>query len=176
MLTPETYAIERAAVDKADETMRRMAPDVANRGGYLPVEISRHPDYAAVDNAMRGRVNQYELLNDTPESFVAYVGKLHARTDSAYGLGSRDLTTWTGDVIGTVTLGAGWRVQSYIGSRMFQAYARVNGREFTGRTFGEGMLVSLRETAASKRRRLAPMSAQEAAGRIIDACVNWVEP
>ncbi len=82
---------------------------------------------------------------------VAYIGKPYARTESAYGLGRRELTNWHGEILGTCYLGTGWRVNSYIGSRMYQVYATINGREYTGRSFGEGMSVVLRETAASKR-------------------------
>lgn len=37
--------------------------------------------------------------------------------------------------------------------RLAPHVARIAGREYTGRGFGEGMCVSLRETAASKRKR-----------------------
>ncbi|HRP25356.1 hypothetical protein [Thauera sp.] len=148
MIDRETYERERALVDKAEAAKRANWPDW-RKGGACPTAVIEHPDYKAVDNAMRGRVAQYEIVNNTPESFVAYVGKWGG-TQAAFG---RDLTTWAGDVIGTVTLRTSWRVNSYVGSRMYQAYARVGGREFTGRTFGEGMAVVLRETAASKRAR-----------------------
>jgi hypothetical protein len=162
MLTPEQYALERTLVDKADATMCELWADHA-KGGAIPLEVFTHPDYWAVDNAMRGRVEQYELLTNTPETFVAYVGKpaewgSESERARGYDMGGNatrghTLTTCTGDVLGTVRLGSGWRVKSFVGSRMYQAYAHVNGREFTGRTFGEGMSVVLRETAASKRRR-----------------------
>ena len=154
-LTPEGYATERAICDRATEVLRTLAPDVYKRGGAVPEAVTSHPDYLACDSAMQGRVGQFELLTDTPAAFVAYVGaylKDGMGVDRTYGAGYA-LTVWTGDRIGRVTLGAGWRVNSYVGSRMYQAYATVNGREFTGRTFGEGMSVTLRETAASKRKR-----------------------
>lgn len=152
MIDRETYLRERAICDKADAYWKAHATYARSGASSMSAKLADHPDLRACNNAMRGRVEQYELLTDTPERFVAYVGKLLARTDSAYGLGHRDLTTWTGDVLGTVQLGCGWRVDSYIGSRMYQAYATVNGREFTGRTFGEGTSIVLRETAASKRK------------------------
>lgn len=49
-------------------------------------------------------------------------------------------------------LSTSWRVNSYIGTHMFQIYARVEGRDYTGRGFGEGMCVNLRETAESARK------------------------
>lgn len=91
------------------------------------------------------------------ESFVAYVGR--NRRD---GMGvdrivgsTHELTDWHGAAIGTCTLGQSWPVRSYVGSRMYQIYAWREGREYTGRGFGEGMAVVLRETAASKRKRAA---------------------
>lgn len=131
-----------------------MTPTLTHEQYLVERELCFRSD-AACDNAMRGRVEQFELLTDTPERFIAYVGKNRRNgmgVDRAVG-SSYDLTTWTGDLLGSVTLGSGW-VNSYVGSLMFQAYARVNGREFTGRTFGEGMSIVLRETAESKRRRL----------------------
>ncbi len=62
----------------------------------------------------------------------------------------RTLTDWHGRKLGTCFLGRGWPIRSYIGDRMFQIYATIAGREYTGRGFGESMSVVLRETAASK--------------------------
>jgi hypothetical protein len=91
------------------------------------------------------------------EKLVAYVGR--NRRD---GMGvdrvagsTHDLADWNGNRIGYCTLGRGWRVQSYIGTHMHQIYAWIGGREYTGRGFGEGLSVVLRETAASRRKRAA---------------------
>ena len=78
---------------------------------------------------------------------VAYVGgtvgdgmgvERHGSTSRRY------LTTWGGERIGYCKLDRGWRVRSWIGSRMYQVYATIEGVTFTGRSFGEGMAVSLR--------------------------------
>ena len=153
MIDDETYARERAIVDKSEATMRALWP-AWEKGGVVPEAVTAHPDYRAVDNAMRSRVAQYELLTNTPESFVAYVGD-----ELKYGRVSR-VTTWMGDMLGTCVPTSSWRVyNSAYGSRMYQVTARVGGREFTGRTFGQGMSVVLRETAASKRRRASKVIA-----------------
>jgi hypothetical protein len=151
----ETYLRERALVRAADRIMETLAPEVAQRGGAIPEVVTSHPDYRAVNNDMRGRVQQYELLTDTPERFVAYVGD---SLNDGMGLdrsyrSRRALNVWTGLPIGTCFLSSSWKVNSYIGDRMYQIYATVNGRQFTGRGFGQGMAVVLRETAASKRKR-----------------------
>lgn len=147
MIDAATYAIERAICDKAE----------VYRAGrtVITAEEAKHPDYAACDNAMRGRVEQYELRTNPPETFVAYVGKAKRNgmgVDRIVGQ-SYGLTTWMGDELGNATLGSSWRVNSYVGSRMYQIYAWMSGREYTGRGFGEGMAVVLRETAASRRKR-----------------------
>jgi len=84
---------------------------------------------------------------------VAYVG---ANLNSGIGVdrqhGTRhELTDWHGNRLGSCALASSWRVNSWIGSRMYQIYAWANGKEYTGRGFGEGMVVVLRETALSKR-------------------------
>ena len=105
----------------------------------------------------------FKFPRDGAGRLVAYVGKpvnlgTAFEQSRGYTLGGeatsrREVTTWMGDVLGTCTLGTGWRVNSYVGSRMYQIHARIAGREYTGRGFGEGMAVVLRETAASKRKR-----------------------
>lgn len=154
MIDAATYTIERAICDKAEAVMRELWPAWA-KGGALPQAVCDHPDYKACDNAMRGRVEQYELITNPPERFVAYIGKAKRNgmgVDRVAGQ-TWELTTWMGDELGNATLCASWRVNSYVGSRMYQIYAWMGGREYTGRGFGEGVCVSLRETAASKRKR-----------------------
>ena len=141
-ISPETYAAERAIVDRADAYWQRIAPG----RNSLTAEEAAHPDYAACTNDMRGRVQQFEILRDLPERFTAYVGDVASP-------GVRYVTVWTGLPVGTCRLGAGWKANSYTGSRMYQIEAHIGGRTYTGRCWGWGMMVNLRETAASKRRR-----------------------
>lgn len=133
--TESDYDRERAICDNADAYWRAHAT-FGRSGSSLSAELAKHPDYAACDNAMRGRVQAFEIRRDMPERFTAYVS----------GDGTH-ITTWPGDVLGVCTLGRGWRVRSWIGSRMYQAYARVNGVLYTGRTFGGGMYINLRRCA-----------------------------
>lgn len=88
----------------------------------------------------------------TPHRIVAYIGK-----DRRDGMGidrevgsGRDLTDWHGNVIGTVRLTSSWRVNSFLGPRMYQAYAKVDGVWYTGRTFGEGMSFAGKRCAKQK--------------------------
>lgn len=148
------YADERAMVD-ANTTFKR---DLMEREGrnYLTGEESKSAPYAdKVDNAMIGRVEQYELLTDTPDSFVAYIGdKLNA------GSSRNIVTTWTGLPIGTAYNGSKWRSGTH--SELTQYTAYIGGRTFTGRGQGRGMCVVLRETAQSKRNRAKALAMEVA--------------
>lgn len=82
---------------------------------------------------------------------VGYVGELlnvnpHG-TSMRVTNGTRALTDWHGNQIGTCYLSSSWPIRSYIGSRMYQIYARIDGVDYTGRGFGEGMSVNLRRCA-----------------------------
>jgi hypothetical protein len=137
-ISKRRYNRLRAIVDKAQEYWKANA--TYSRGGWssMSKELSAHPDYARCTNEMRGLVEQYELLRDLPERISAYIG--------AGGF----VTVWTGQPIGRARVVSSFR-QNY--TTVFQYYATIGGREYTGRGHGEGMLVNLRETAASKRSR-----------------------
>lgn len=90
---------------------------------------------------------------DASAPFVAYVGpKLgDAMGCDKWSDGSRRaLNDWDGTRIGTCFLSSSWWVNSCIGSRMWQIYATVNGADYTGRGFGEGMSVNLRPCKGRK--------------------------
>lgn len=158
-LSPDEYKSARAVVDKADAYWQQVTGGKRN---WISREEAEHPDYAAASNDLRGRVEQYEILTNPPERLVAYIGTLtheeRNRTNVA-SLRRYTVIVWTGEQIGTATQGAKWRVNSWIGSHMAQYYATIAGREYTGRGLGEGMCISLRETAASKRKRAVTTSA-----------------
>lgn len=78
---------------------------------------------------------------------LGYVGKTLGDGMGVNRHGStshRALTDWHGNQLGTCFLSSSWRVRSYFGSHMFQIYAQVDGKDYTGRGFGEGMAVILR--------------------------------
>ncbi len=114
MLTAEVYATERAICDRAGASS-------------LPAEA------AGCDNAMRGRVEQYEILTARPDRLTVYVG-----SDGA------TVTTWTGDALGTAYETSRWRVRSYVGSHMHSYRVRIAGRTYVGRGFGASMSLNLR--------------------------------
>lgn len=151
----ETRAI--AAYDKWAEQFRQ-----SNGWTVIPADRKPRGIAATVDNAMRSRVERYRIFTNPPESLVAYIGD---RAPNGMGIDREfgrtyPLTVWTGESIGYATLATSWRVNSAYGSTMHQIYAWIRGadrieREYTGRGFGVGMSVSLRETANSRRQNAA---------------------
>ena len=101
--THEQYTTEKAICDKANTYWKAHA--TFSRGGCssMSKELSAHPDYAACDNDMRGRIEQYELSRDKPEAFTAYVA-----SEGGFA------TVWTGLIIGhqvrvSATKRRGWQ-------------------------------------------------------------------
>ena len=151
-LTPKQYAIERAICDTAEAYRAR----VAVGRNWLSAEEAAHPDYAACNNDMRGRVEQFELLRDLPERIVAYLGTPPAGQLDPHAF---PVTTWTGNPLGVARRGwTSWRPPNSHIANMAQYYATIGGREYTGRGQGSGMCIALKETAASKRKRQAQES------------------
>lgn len=58
------------------------------------------------------------------------------------GFGKSDyiITDWQGNELGAAMITAKWKITSYLSSTMMQVEARINGRWYTGRTMGEGMI------------------------------------
>lgn len=145
ILSREEYEAARAICDKAQAYWKANA--TYSRGGWssLSKELSAHPDYAACTNAMRGHVEQFELLTNPPEKFSAYIGS-----------DGRTLTVWTGTVIGDAQAGRSWPTGSrFCGTSLVSYECTMAGRHYHGRSQGPGMCINLRETAASKRKRNA---------------------
>jgi hypothetical protein len=64
----------------------------------------------------------------TPDYLIAYPGKDGVLHD------------WHGNAIGRWASVSSWRVNSYMGERMHQIEATVDGTRYTGRGFGVGMI------------------------------------
>ena len=136
-LNETQYGIERAICDKAEGYRKRITLGKRN---YLTTEEINHPLYKACNNEMRGRVEQYEILRDLPETIVAYIDDNYAAT------------TWTGLKLSHDGICTGeWSINSYSKLTMEQYRYEIGNREYTGRGMGKGMVIILRETANSKR-------------------------
>lgn len=157
-LTPEKYAEERAICDKAQAFWKANADYSRSGWSSLSKEKATHPDYAACSNEMRGRVEQFELLTNPPERFSAYIGS-----------DGRTLTVWTGQKIGTAQAGRSWPSGSrFCGVSLVSYVCTMAGRTYHGRGQGAGMLINLRETAASKRKRTPKVGIAAVRAAMID--------
>lgn len=140
MIDQATYDLERAICDKA-EAYRRAVCTMANgkSRNWLSGEEAAHPDYATCDNAMRGRVEQYELARDKPAKLFAYV---HAEKDSTW-----KITTWAGDVLSTdLAVGRSYRNprRSYTSNTLTPIRVKtIWGDWYHGKALGAGVYVKL---------------------------------
>ena len=69
----------------------------------------------------------------------------------AYPAAGGVLTTWHGTPIGTWRAVSSWRVDSYMGTRMYAIRATVDGATYHGRGFGEGCILRGKRIAAELR-------------------------
>lgn len=157
-ISAEQYATERAICDAAQD----YADSVMSEGtgkrvrNYLTKEEAAAPVYAACDNDMRGRVEQYELLRDLPAVIYCYLSQSREERESTNVVRARPLraTVWTGLPLGTARrVSPEWRAGGWNGSKIAQYEATIGGRTYTGRGQGAGMCITLKETAASRRAR-----------------------
>jgi hypothetical protein len=128
---------------------------VHNGRAYTPNQTHLSPDDVDAHN---NHIEAAELarLATKPERFTAYVGEKLGDApgcDKFSNSSRRALKTWLGTQIGTCFLSSSWPVNSYVGSRMWQIYAIVNGVDYTGRGFGEGMSCNFRRCKQGRGRK-----------------------
>jgi hypothetical protein len=99
----------------------------------IPADAATHPDYSACDNAMRGRVERFEILQDLPEKFCAYLSS-----------DSKSVTVWTGDVLGYAWVNSSRPIGGYVSSQYYYGRARIGGKLYAWQGHGAGMLCRLR--------------------------------
>lgn len=84
----------------------------------------------------------------TFESGGAFVSDTHL---VAYPGADGVLNDWHGNPIGTWRAVSSWRVDSYIGTRMYAMRASVDGATYHGRGFGKGCILRGRRIASELR-------------------------
>lgn len=87
-------------------------------------------------------------------TIIAYLGKTLGDgmgVDRHGPTSRRALNDFHGNKIGTAFISSSWRVYSFMGTHMHQIYATINGVQYTGRGFGEGMSVALRPVKKRSR-------------------------
>jgi hypothetical protein len=122
--TQQDYDRERAIADKAQAYWQANATHGRN-GSSMSAELAAHPDYAACDNAMRGRLERFEIFRDKPERLFAYLS-----SDCSA------VTVWTGDILGTVSMGRPYR--SNMGDKRYPFRTRIAGADYSGIGYGGG--------------------------------------
>jgi len=133
--TESDYARERAIVDKADAYARSCMAYRGPKCHFITKEEAEHPDYAACNNAMRSRVERFEIFRDKPAVLVAYL-------DSTL----QNVTTWTGDLLGTVSMGKPYK--SNMGDKRYPFRTTIAGQNYAGIGYGgAGMYARLRKVA-----------------------------
>jgi hypothetical protein len=132
MYTETDYKRERALVDTANAYWKANAS--YSRGGFssMSAELCAHPDYAAVDNDMRARVERYELLRDLPDKFTAYTN-----SDQTC------VTLWNGSPLGSLQIFNSWR--SNFGDARYSGRVKIGGATYSVLSFGGGMYCRLRK-------------------------------
>lgn len=136
--TQADYERERAICDKAFAYAQQFRQP--NGWTVIPGDAELHPDYAACDNAMRGRVERFEILRDIPDKFTAYL-----ESGKPDGIGSRlAVTCWPGDLLGYAVVNSIGPRRGWACERQRYGRAWINGREYAWQGPGSGCYVHLR--------------------------------
>lgn len=131
--TQADYERERAICDKAEAYARATMATRGPKCCYLTKEEAAHPDYAACDNAMRGRVERFEIFRDKPARLYAYLNS-----------DCTAVTTWPGDNLGSASVE---HYRTAGGKRRVRIETTIAGARYKGFGEGAGMFCKLRRVA-----------------------------
>ena len=138
--TQSDYEREHAICDAAAEYARATMAKRGKRCNYMTAEEAAAPVYAACNNAMRGRVEHYELLRDLPDNFYAYL-----ESSKPDGIGARlAVTCWPGNPLGIATVHTVAKRGNQWGDRQRYGRATIGGRVYRWQGQGAGMCASFR--------------------------------
>lgn len=102
MISPGTYAVYRAAVDKADAWVL----EATNGRSWAKAD---EPDYVrSVTNIVRAEVEQFEVYRDKPQYLTLYASLAKDAAPHQYGV-IGTLMGWTGLPYGTFAITSTWR-------------------------------------------------------------------
>lgn len=95
-----------------------------------PLERLRYHVTGAIERGEAIAVIGIEPKTVTPDYAIGYMSSDMSR-----------VTDWHGEVIGDhVRVVSSWPIDSYLSSRQYHIECTINGRRYTGRTMGAGML------------------------------------
>jgi hypothetical protein len=127
-----TYREERRLCDLDQEWSRQFIQP--NGWTVIPADAKRPAEIAGVDNDMRGRVEQYELLNEKPDRVFCYVrvkpNEGTAGRSAIFAGQELTLTVWTGLEIGRGRIFRVWT--DNFGGRRAAFRATIGGRKYSG--------------------------------------------
>jgi hypothetical protein len=93
-LSEEEYLIARQKHDANHEAVKQWLTD--HKTNAIPVEISNTMPFAEeINNNLRSKIETWEFIHDKPEKYFIYINEE-----------KKIATTWTGDYLGLVYLGA----------------------------------------------------------------------
>lgn len=133
------YTRDRAICDAANDYWQANATH-SKSGSSMPAELAAAPVYAACDNAMCGRVEQFELLRDLPDSFTAYLA-----SGAGDGIGARiPVQVWTGEALGIATVHTIAKRGNQYGEKQRYGRAIIGGKLYRWQGQGAGMYARFR--------------------------------
>jgi len=120
MLTPEQYEEHKTRA----QAWRTWAEQYKQRNGWTVIPAGvEPPEGARISNEERSAIEVYEFVNNPPDRYFLYVNEAQ-----------RIATTWTGDKLGALFLGASWR-DNFGGTRRSVTLHAINGRTYHGTYF-----------------------------------------
>lgn len=139
--TKTQYRRERQLVAADHEWSRRVMRENGLRANFITAEQNaRKPKrLKTVDNNMRGRVEQFEILRDLPDRFTAYMG---CGSDHAGAI--VEIGVWTGNVLGRGQIRSIGPRKGWTGERQRYGRVRIGGRLYAFQGPGAGMYCRLR--------------------------------
>ena len=134
------YDRERAICSAAETYARETMAKRGKRCYWISAEEAAAPVYAACDNAMRGRVEQFELLRDLPDRFCAYLA-----SGAGDGIGARiPVQVWTGEALGIATVRTIAKRGNQYGEKQRYGRAIIGGKLYQWQGQGAGMYALFR--------------------------------
>lgn len=115
----EQYNEAKRKIDAYSEAVMNYCKQ--NKTNGIPVAITQTFPFAdEVDNDLRSAVEVYYFLNNLPEKYTVYINEK-----------KRIATTWTGDMIGSVSFGSEYR-SNFGDKRMPVRIHTTNGHTYSG--------------------------------------------
>lgn len=101
------------------------------RNGRTSYESGSVPKGLDVSNEERSQIEVYEFVSNPPAKYFAYIRRVDCEGNASEKSLRIQVTTWTGQVIGTGLLGTSFR-DNFGGHRYPLRFRGINGLEYAG--------------------------------------------